>query len=99
MDSKNQLGAFTLINATQATALTRANDYKRWQDHRRKESSLEYRTQVVDRQIREAASAGNVLVHSFIPIEDNELVDTLISLGFTVRPDAWKEFYVISWSR
>lgn len=99
MAGENQLGVSTLINATQATALTRANDYKRWQNHRRKESSLEYRTQVVDRQIRDAASAGDVLVHSFIPIEDNELVDALISLGFTVRPDAWKEFYVISWSR
>lgn len=88
-----------MINATQATALTRANDYKRWQDHRRKIGSLEYRTQVVDRQIRDAAEKGDVLIHSFIPIEDNELVDTLISLGFTVRPDTWKEFYVISWSR
>lgn len=99
MAGENQLGVSTLINATQATALTRANDYKRWQDHRRKDNSLEYRTQVVDKQIRDAANAGDVLVHSFIPIEDNELVNTLISLGFTVRPDAWKEFYVISWSR
>lgn len=97
--SKNQLGAFTLINAAQATALTRANDYKRWVDHRRQESSLEYRTEVVENQIQQAASEGDVLVHSFIPREDNELVDTLISLGYTVRADVWKEFYVITWSR
>ena len=88
-----------MINAAQATALTRANDYKRWQDHRCQESSLEYRTKVVENQIQQAASEGDVLVHSFIPIEDSELVDTLISLGYTVRADVWKEFYVITWSR
>lgn len=97
--SKNQLGASTLINAAQTTFLTRVNDYKRWTDHRCQGSSLEYRTEVVENQIQQAASEGDVLVHSFIPREDSELVDTLISLGYSVRPDVWKEFYVITWSR